>query len=185
MNLSRTAIHILSQLADLVVQIQTSDFTKHSDALQSTIGQHIRHTLEFFLCLENGFKAGIVNYDLREHDMLLETDRSIALETIGKTIAFIRDLEINKPLRLEAGYDPDQATFTTIQTNISRELVYNIEHAVHHMAIIKIGIKELAPYVNLDHNFGIAASTIRYRQTLSTLDNKMTIDESVAKNYAK
>jgi hypothetical protein len=45
-------------------------------------------------------------------------------------------------------------------------LVYNIEHAVHHMAIMKIGIREVADYINLPDNFGIAVSTLRYRETM-------------------
>jgi len=44
---------------------------------------------------------------------------------------------------------------------LHRELQYNIEHAVHHLAIIKIGVKTLEDSFKLDDNFGIAASTIR------------------------
>jgi len=34
---------------------------------------------------------------------------------------------------------------------------------VHHMAIMKIGLREVAGYVKLTSDFGIAASTIRYQ----------------------
>jgi hypothetical protein len=55
-----------------------------------------------------------------------------------------------------------------MDTNYFRELTYNIEHAVHHMAIIKIGIREVANYVTLPADFGIAASTIRYKEASMT-----------------
>jgi hypothetical protein len=163
MTLSKAAIKILNQLAELVVHIQESDFVKPSNDLSgATIGQHIRHTLEFFNCFEKGFKEGVVNYDKRGHDKLMETDKAIALEAIHQAIQFVSDLQENKILKLEVGYDLVQDEYISVETNTIRELVYNIEHAVHHLAIIKIGVREIAPYVTLDYDFGIAASTVRF-----------------------
>ncbi|HOX82724.1 MAG TPA: hypothetical protein PLS08_06825, partial [Chryseolinea sp.] len=69
-----------------------------------------------------------------------------------------------KPLKLDVGYDLHNEDYITINTTSTRELVYNIEHAVHHMAIIKIGIREVAHYVTLPPDFGIAASTLRHKE---------------------
>lgn len=165
MNLSKAAINILNQLGDLVGQIQEADFSKPSDTLsKSTIGQHIRHTLEFFICFESGFNHGVVNYDQRQHDKLIETDKFLALSAISQAIEFIKSIQEEKPLKLEVGYDLMREEFVKVDTNSTRELVYNIEHAVHHMAIIKIGIREIAPYVRLNYDFGIAASTLRFKK---------------------
>ena len=164
MNINLACAHILSQLTDLVAQIHESDFTKPSDQLsQSTIGQHLRHTLEFFICFESGYQHGVINYDKRAHDKQIERDKYIALATIGRIEAFVKSFK-EKELKLEVGYDLSQDEFVTINTTAMRELVYNIEHAVHHMAIMKIGIREIAPYVNLPKDFGVAASTIRYHE---------------------
>jgi hypothetical protein len=79
MTLSNACTQILNQLQSTVEQIRAEDFCKPSETLsRATIGQHLRHTLEFFVCLENGFERGIVNYDKREHDKLIETDKYIA-----------------------------------------------------------------------------------------------------------
>ena len=51
-----------------------------------------------------------------------------------------------------------------IETNIGRELAYNIEHAVHHMAILKIGLAIVAPEVKVPEGFGVAVSTLRYKR---------------------
>jgi hypothetical protein len=166
MNLNIACCNIIAQLSDLVKQITEPDFSKPVKTLgNSTIGQHIRHTLEFFICLENGFEKGLINYDKRLHDKLIEEDKFIALSTIAKIQDFINRVHNNKDLTLEVGYDLDQDTFISVNTNYQRELIYNIEHAVHHMAIIKIGMPEAAPYITLPGDFGIAASTIRYRET--------------------
>lgn len=169
MNVNQACSNILSQLTEMVDQLTEQDFIKPVDALgHSTIGQHLRHTLEFFICLENGFEGGVINYDKRAHDKLVETDKYIALSVISKINEFVKSHRGDKALKLEAAYDLDKEEFVTIETNYLRELVYNIEHAVHHMAIMKIGIREAAPYVKLAHDFGIAASTIRYQETLAT-----------------
>jgi hypothetical protein len=165
MNLTEACLNILHQLSTLVRQIDEKDFIKPSSALSnSTIGQHLRHTLEFFLCFEKGFEDGLINYDKRAHDKLVESDKFIALSTLSRISEFIQILNTNKPLKLEVGYDVSTDEFVTIDTNAVRELVYNIEHAVHHMAIMKIGVREIASYIVLPPDFGIAASTIRYNQ---------------------
>jgi hypothetical protein len=168
MKLHIACCNILTQLSDLVHQLSEQDFIRPIDSLgRSTIGQHLRHTMEFFICLEQGFEAGLINYDKRAHDKLIESDKFIALATLEKINEFIASQPADKALKLEAGYDLDKEEFVTINTNFLRELVYNIEHAVHHMAIMKIGIREIAPGVNLPHDFGIAASTIRYHESAS------------------
>src|SRR5688572_16803900 len=136
MNLVSACNHILNQLTDLITRMSEEDFSKPSEALgKSTIGQHIRHTLEFFICFECGAAQGIINYDKRAHDKLIESDKFLALNAVRKISEFVNTLDHNLPLKLEVGYDLQQENFITIETNVMRELVYNIEHAVHHMAI--------------------------------------------------
>jgi hypothetical protein len=165
MNLTDACLNILFQLTELVKQIDEKDFVRPSVSLSnSTIGQHLRHTLEFFLCFEKGYEEGLINYDKRAHDKLIESDKFIALDTLSRISGFIQALNSNKELKLEVGYDVAADDFVTIDTNAVRELVYNIEHAVHHMAIMKIGVREIASHIALPPDFGIAASTIRYQQ---------------------
>ena len=133
MQLSTACSEILNQLAELVSHLKDNDFSKPSKTLSnSTIGQHLRHTLEFFVCLEQGFAKGIVNYDKRSHDKLIESDRFLALNSIEKIQAFIGSQKEDQPLQLEVGYNSDNEEMIIIETNFFRELTYNIEHAVHH-----------------------------------------------------
>jgi uncharacterized damage-inducible protein DinB len=156
---------ILTQLSDVVTQISEEDFSKTSLSLNATVGQHLRHTLEFFICLEQGYELGVVNYDKRIHNKTMENDKHIALHTISQIQDFVTNNQGDKALKLEVGYQPDNDEVVTIDTNYLRELTYNIEHAVHHMAIMKIGIREVARYVTLPSDFGVAVSTIRYKET--------------------
>ncbi|HCW07216.1 MAG TPA: hypothetical protein DGG95_07620 [Cytophagales bacterium] len=158
-------LSILNQLSDSVRQLTDEQFVKPSKTLSgSSVGQHLRHTLEFFVCLEQGYPKGIINYDNRSHDKMIESDKELALELINRIHSFIAQQKTDKPLLLEVGYDLSSSENVNVQTNYFRELTYNIEHAVHHMAIMKIGIREVAAHVNLPAEFGVASSTIRYRQ---------------------
>lgn len=166
MNLHQACANILDQLSHFVEQIKQQDFCKPVKALnQATIGQHVRHTIEFFICLERGCASGKVNYDKRNHDRLIETDKLAALNVLTRIKNFVLMKATNKPLLLEVNYDYSEGSFTTIETNLMRELAYNIEHAIHHMAIIRIGVHDSIDYVSLPADFGVAPSTVRHHET--------------------
>ena len=168
MQLSDTCLALLDQLSGVIHQIDEEDFARPSEALsRSTVGQHLRHTIEFFICLEEGVNRNIVNYDARSHDALIETDKTVALKAIQRICEFIGKHRTDCAMKLEVGYEPNGTDVLTLDTNYFRELIYNIEHTVHHMAIMKIGIREVAPYVRVPSDFGVAASTIRYRESLA------------------
>lgn len=165
MQLIQACTHILRQLEDVVHQLSEKEFSQPCPALsQSTIGQHLRHTLEFFMCLQAGFDQGVVNYDRRPHDKLIESDKFIALSAMAAIRDFIESQREDKHLQLEVGYERNSEDWVVVATNYFRELTYNIEHAVHHMAIMKIGIREVAPGVNLPEGFGVAVSTLRHQE---------------------
>jgi hypothetical protein len=162
--LTQACNSILDQLSDAVQQLTQAEFTHPSETLGgSSIGQHLRHTLEFFICLEHGYNNGLINYDKRAHDKLIETDKQTALGIIDHIRQFTTGQIEDKPLLLEVGYDLKNDEEVRVHTNYFRELTYNIEHAVHHMAIMKIGIREVARHVLIPADFGVAASTLRYR----------------------
>jgi len=166
MQLITASIAILNQLESVVRQLDQKEFCAPSHALSgSSVGQHLRHTLEFFLCLEQGFASGIVNYDRRAHDKLIEADKAIALAAIERIKNFVANQKRDEALRLEVGYERNNDDAVQIATTYFRELTYNIEHAVHHMAIMKIGIREVAPSATLPADFGVAVSTVRYRES--------------------
>ncbi|MDZ4714908.1 MAG: hypothetical protein SH819_05505 [Cytophagales bacterium] len=165
MKLETDCKHILDQLAGIMRQLEEEDYCAPSVTLsRGTIGQHIRHTLEFFVCLKQGTASGVVNYDNREHDLLIESDKNRALDLAAEIMEFVSRPMDHQDLLLEVGDAEDSGL--TLPTNYARELVYNLEHAVHHMALVKIGLREVAPYVQIPLDFGIANSTLRYRESL-------------------
>jgi hypothetical protein len=111
-----------------------------------------------FQCLEKQYDLGVVNYDNRERNVLIQTDTEYAVQNILE-IQNNLDKE-NKNIDLQQVIDGEEIV---IQSNYFRELLYNLEHCIHHQALIKVAILKFEN-VNIDENFGVARSTIEYRK---------------------
>jgi len=163
MQLKNTGISILNQLSTLIAQLSTEQYKASLDLLNdNTIGKHVRHILEFFIVLEHANQTGVINYDSRPHDELFEIDKDAALRRISELIVNVKSLVLEKQVMLEVSYVTDALENVKIPSTLQRELAYNIEHAIHHMAIIKIAVKFAFPSISIPSNFGVAYSTLRY-----------------------
>ena len=79
----------------------------------------------------------------------------------------IEGISDGKEVILEVSYAKTDTESVKIKSSLERELAYNIEHAIHHMAIIKIAIQTVFPNVKLAENFGVAYSTVRYQKSVT------------------
>lgn len=161
MPLKNPISNLLSQLSDVIDRLTREQFKLPIITLSgSTIGQHIRHILEFYIELHKGYASGLVDYEQRERDHAIETDKQVALFHLKK---IAKDLE--KPDReLLLNFMPADCCSLSINTNYYRELAYNLEHTVHHMALIRIGVNAISA-TELPIGFGVAASTLKFKQT--------------------
>ena len=151
--------HLLIQLENAVQELSDQQFSEPIPILgDSTIGQHLRHTLEFYNELDDAYQSGMINYDQRKRDHNLQTCRETAIAKI-RQIRSNLNWE-NKELKIRVEYDDVDITQQQIQTNYFRELVYNLEHTIHHMALIKVGVS-ISSRIILPEDFGVAASTIK------------------------
>jgi len=163
MQLKESALTILNQIRLLVEQLRPAEYNSSLELLSgNTIGKHVRHVLEFFDLLTANPKSDVLNYDSREHDELLESDRDICLSKINSIIDNVKSVADDRNLTLQVSYALKKERPVHVKTTLNRELAYNIEHAIHHMAIMKIAVITVFPHVKLPDNFGIAYSTIRY-----------------------
>jgi len=162
MNLKTASKNVLNQLLDVLLQIQQKDYHFRASSLEASIGQHVRHILEFYICLIDGVPSGKINYDRRNRDKRIETDKHFAIDLIGEIKSEIEQQDGGFELILELQYGDISDHHLSLKTNYERELAYNIEHTIHHLAIMKQAFLEICPYIKLPDNFGIASSTVRY-----------------------
>ncbi|MDI5895717.1 MAG: DinB family protein [Flavobacterium sp.] len=148
----------LNELIDLLNQLSQKEYSNSCTELSNaTIGEHTRHIIEMFQCLENQYDLGIVNYDKRERNTRIQTDTAFAIENI---VLIQQNLDKkNKNIELLQIIDGEEIR---IESNYFRELLYNLEHCIHHQALIKVAILQCETVI-IDANFGVARSTIEYR----------------------
>ena len=163
--------NVFGQLAGSLCQLSPEEYRNPCETLSGhTIGQHVRHIIELFQSLENGYTAGIVNYEQRKRDKTIETDPQLAGRLLAQILTELA--RPDKPLLLEASYadaaeypGPSQPSGPgIISTNYHREIAYNLEHTIHHMALIRIGIRDSASRLVLPESYGIASSTLQYHR---------------------
>ena len=162
MQLQQAVNNVFAQLAATVNQLSQPQFVKPcTNLVNNTIGQHVRHIIELFQCLENGYAENSVNYENRKRDINIENDKAVALQLLQE---IHKNLDRpDKDLVLHACYDDHSDQPISIQTNYYREIAYNLEHTIHHMALIRVGIKEISNII-LAEDFGVASSTVKYRR---------------------
>lgn len=165
MQLKQVSARILDQLIHVSQQLGDGEFREALDVLsQNTIGKHIRHIIEFYDLMILGINSGEINYDQRSHDKVIEENRTMAIEKMNALKLEIEKISGDSDLKLKANYNLASNDPIEIRTSYFRELQYNIEHAIHHMAIIKIAIINAFPRVEIPDGFGIAYSTIKYEK---------------------
>jgi len=149
----------LKELTDLLNQLSNEEYSEPCVQLtNASIGEHTRHIIELFQCLENQYESGIVNYDKRERNFLIQTDTDFAIRQI---VAIQNNLDKeNKKILLKQKIDGNEIR---TESNYYRELLYNFEHCIHHQALIKVAVYQYET-IAIDENFGVARSTIEYRK---------------------
>jgi hypothetical protein len=156
-------IQNLNEIKRLLNKLNNFQYSHKSSILSgASIGQHIRHILEFYICLFNGIQTGVVNYDLRERNTMIESNTCHAIQVVQEIINHLSAIKTDDNIILEGNFALTDKETTRTDSSIFRELIYNLEHSIHHQALIKVGLKELGLEYQIEENFGVAPATIRF-----------------------
>jgi uncharacterized damage-inducible protein DinB len=162
MMIQSAALDTLNQLSELISQFCDHEYALGLSILSgSSIGQHSRHIIEFYECFFEGISCGTVDYDERKRNISLETDTVFAIERIKKYQEQIVDLPEDRLVLLQITFQSSDKM--QINSSLYRELVYMVEHTIHHLALIKIGVRTHFDHIRLPSNLGMAYSTIKYQ----------------------
>ena len=158
MPLQNASKEVIGQLLGLARQLSPDDYARPLPILSGySVGTHVRHVIEFYdLLLNHG--NGPLNYDRRQHERQLEVCPVRAAQKLEAILAGLATLPFDAPLVLETRLSPG-SDVVQVPSNYHRELLYNLEHTIHHTAIIRIGISSLCPSPPLPDGFGVAYAT--------------------------
>ena len=165
MHIKNASLKVLGQLKSLIEQLNDKQYAEKSPLLLGgSIGKHTRHVLEFYDIFIYSYYTGIINYDQRERNENYEKYREIAIQKIEEICEGVLKIDEDFSIILEANYSGYNGFVNRIQTSVLRELAHNLEHSIHHMAIIKIAVMHQYPKVDIGDGFGVAFSTLNYEK---------------------
>jgi hypothetical protein len=133
-------------------------------SLEASLGAHYRHVLDHFLCLMEGIRTGHINYDERGRNSLLESSVTQARLVTERLIDEFRGLSqeiLRRECTVTYSVDYVEGGAERVPSNLAREVMFCVGHAVHHYAILKL--LSAKSEVELPCDFGIAPSTLRHR----------------------
>ena len=155
----------LQSLDNLLSLLDDKQYTNKIAHLGSaSIGGHTRHIIELLQCAVDGYTTGEVDYVNRSRNLQLENDRHLAKAVLQKINNSVKAPD--KSLALITEEMDGSIQSSNVLTSYFREIVYNTEHTIHHLALIKVAIIDMKLHV-VDNNFGMAYSTIKYKASLN------------------
>lgn len=150
-------------LDDLAAVVDSLGDAQYADSavpgVSGSVGGHVRHCLDHVRALEHAIECGVVDYDSRQRDGLVETDRTLAwslLLSARRRVSAVPASVLARPVvvrtRMHAGMAPVEVLST-----LEREVSFVIAHTIHHCATIAVLAGVTAE--RLPERFGIAPST--------------------------
>lgn len=161
---AEAAAAIVGQCEAFVRSLDSAAYVRPSGVLAGgTVGQHVRHALDHFRAAL-GAGDGPIEYDRRERNVPMETDRIAALEAmegLRAELARIGERELSRPVRVRVMLTADGAE-AELGSTLGRELAFATHHAIHHHAMMGAIARELG--IVCEGAFGKAPSTLNHER---------------------
>jgi uncharacterized damage-inducible protein DinB len=150
----------LDDMADLLVRLSDETYrSRPAGGVSGSIGAHVRHVLDHVKVLVDRPRHRTITYDHRERDTAIEQDRAAgiaALRRVSYRLAAAMDAPPDEILTLEVLVEHDQPPIG-VSTSLAREVVFALQHTVHHQAIISVLLQQAG--VVTPPRFGYAPAT--------------------------
>jgi uncharacterized damage-inducible protein DinB len=158
------ALALTGCLLDVATLLEaTSDLaylSRPEGGVSGSVGAHVRHCLDHVRAVLDAADGAVLSYDCRERDTALEHDRTLgilALRQQGSRLEALVGRPADQPLLLKVQVDGHGAT-VEVASSLGRELVFVLQHTIHHQAIIALLLA--ARGVTVPPRFGYAPSTV-------------------------
>lgn len=132
-----------------------------------SVGAHLRHCLEHYQLLLQGWPSGQVDYDARARDERIERDPEAArgiLAGIARALATIGAEDLPRSVRVTQSAAPGRPAVGSA-SHLERELIFLSSHTIHHIAIMVLSAR--AAGIAVPGELGVAYSTEAHRTSLT------------------
>ncbi len=137
----------------------------HQLFITDRIGAHIRHVHDHLRALISNLDACLINYNDRSRDSLQETDifKSRQEQKRLENLLQVSDL-YDRDIIIISEINCSEEENIRLKSTLYRELLYLINHTIHHVAIIKQILSNRD--IHLPNDIGLAPSTATYQREL-------------------
>lgn len=194
-NVVSSACQTLRGCAAVVRGLDAERYTRVSRRIAgSTIGQHVRHSIDHFAAIATALGAGadraagvgvgvgvgagvgVIDYDHRDRQTPIEKRPGSAIEALERLearLAALAEAELAAGVRVRVmtGASGEEAE---LESTLARELAFAAHHATHHFAMIASIVGEQnegasgasgRAFEELPPGFGRAPSTLNYERS--------------------
>tara|TARA_R100001377_G_scaffold68484_1_gene43760 strand:+ start:480 stop:1007 length:528 start_codon:yes stop_codon:yes gene_type:complete len=161
----RTALaNSLEQLNDILVELEQMPRQLADNVYrEANVGQHIRHVFDHMLAIKLAVEEGVVDYDKRDRGNEVETDRLMASQRLSLLRLWIQTEDFdNCKITVASEIDCESTQRMHFDSNLNREILYVINHTIHHAAHIKLVLAHFG--INLPAHIGIAPGTASFNR---------------------
>jgi len=159
---------MIDQIIHLLDQIPVNDFNRSLDVYEdATLGKHFRHVYEFFDCLVDQCNCGELDYGKRKREQSIENSPLVARDHFVTLLDRITQLQEEQKIKVYTDFTDEDGSRHAVDTTVGREIMYAYDHAVHHLAIVRIGLASLSPTIEFDTTLGVAASTVQHQYKIA------------------
>jgi hypothetical protein len=153
--------YIQDQIQHLLGSLSEETYTRNLEILGNvSISKHLRHVYEFYQLVADASINGRLDYSLRQRNKDFENSIAIAQNHLEMVFHKISSADITQEI-IVINEELDGLSVSEHKSSMGREMMYAFDHAIHHLAIIKIGAFSMN--IQLPKSFGVAPSTLNYQ----------------------
>jgi len=152
-------VAVIRQGIDLIENLTDEHFTNCERSEKSSVGAHFRHNLDFvtnFLC---GLETGKLDYNARERNLRVETNRQYAALRFREAVSKLENLT-STDLAKNVLVRSETVENFWCESSPARELEFLQSHTIHHYALIQTKLAAFG--ISVPKDFGVAPSTLEF-----------------------
>jgi len=109
----------------------------------SSIGNNMRHILDFFTCVFNGIEKGHIDLSARNRNELIQNKTTFGISYFNEVLEKLKELDTSNFNNLIKVTDDLGNGKVTITYTVGSALVQAHSHAIHHYALVGFIINQL------------------------------------------
>lgn len=155
-------INALSQVESILdVTISLPLPLQRAFYVEEGAGRHIRHILDHLLALREGMESGILDYNRRNRESIIERDPQAATQQLQELRAWLEQQgKFEGSIEIISEADVGSTVNIEMPSTVQREVLYIINHTIHHAAHIKLMGKHMG--IEFPEHIGLAPATATY-----------------------